>query len=285
MPPKLIALLTLSRVSNLPTVWGNCLAGWLLAGGRVEWEFIPLIVGASLIYSGGMVLNDAADAEFDREHRPERPIPSGVISRTAAWGLAIAFLALGSCGLVAAGAFVPWVVLLVVAVVVYDLWHKGWSPSAYVMGACRTLLYLAAASAAGGWFPLLAAVWGAGLGAYTVGITLAARGEAADERVPWLGLVLLGAPLVSAAVTLMMRDVTAPMAQVCLVAWLGWTGYCVVVLRGDGEGRVGRAVGFLIAGMLLIDALAVAPTFPWFGLGLMAALPGVLMWQRKIAAT
>ena len=29
------ALLLLGRVSNLPTIWSNCLASWLLAGGTL----------------------------------------------------------------------------------------------------------------------------------------------------------------------------------------------------------------------------------------------------------
>ncbi|HEY0550448.1 MAG TPA: UbiA family prenyltransferase, partial [Verrucomicrobiae bacterium] len=76
---KFRALLLLGRVSNLPTVWSNCLAGWLLGGGG-EWpQFAVLCGGATLLYVGGMFLNDAFDAEFDAQHRRERPIPSGAI--------------------------------------------------------------------------------------------------------------------------------------------------------------------------------------------------------------
>ena len=86
-PSKLRALLVLGRVSNLPTVWSNCLAGWLLGGGG-EWNrFAELCGGATLLYVGGMYLNDAFDAEFDAEYRRERPIPSGVISRGSVWRL------------------------------------------------------------------------------------------------------------------------------------------------------------------------------------------------------
>ena len=34
------------------------------------------------LYAAGMVLNDAFDAELDARERPERPIPSGRISRS-----------------------------------------------------------------------------------------------------------------------------------------------------------------------------------------------------------
>ena len=38
---KLRTLLVLGRVSNLPTVWSNCFAGWLLAGGGLWPETMP----------------------------------------------------------------------------------------------------------------------------------------------------------------------------------------------------------------------------------------------------
>jgi len=283
--PMGVALLALARVSNLPTVWANCLAAWLLGGGGVAWQFLPLLVGASLVYAGGMVLNDAVDVDFDREHRPERPIPSGAIGRTTAWGLGIALIVFGVGSLAGAGVFVLWSLLLVAAVLVYDLLHKKWAQSVYVMGACRLLLYLCAASAAGEWWSVQVLLWGGAIGVYTVGITLAARGETEDEGGGWLPLVLLSAPLVAVGVSYLMGDVSHAMVTVALVAWLGWVAFCVILLRSRGEGRVGKAVGLLIAGMLLVDALALAPGFPWFALGLMIALPMVLLAQRKIAAT
>ena len=96
MPPKIRALLELSRVSNLPTVASNVIAAWVIAGGRFDVIILLVLAGGGLLYSGGMVLNDAVDREFDRRHRPERPIPSGVISAAGAFGFAIAFLGFGA---------------------------------------------------------------------------------------------------------------------------------------------------------------------------------------------
>ena len=71
---RLRALLVLGRVSNLPTVWSNCLAGWLLGGGgNSALKFAALCAGTTCLYIGGMFLNDAFDADFDRQHRQERP--------------------------------------------------------------------------------------------------------------------------------------------------------------------------------------------------------------------
>ena len=69
------ALLVLGRVSNLPTVWSNCLAAWWLAGGGTVERLPFLLLGATLLYTGGMFLNDAFDADFDNQYRKERPIP------------------------------------------------------------------------------------------------------------------------------------------------------------------------------------------------------------------
>ena len=65
-------LLILGRASNLPTVWSNCLAGWLLGGGGAAADLLLLSVAATFLYTGGMYLNDAFDAEFDRQHRPDQ---------------------------------------------------------------------------------------------------------------------------------------------------------------------------------------------------------------------
>ena len=83
-------LLILGRVSNLPTVWTNVLAGWFLAGGDWSLEIVWLAAGISLLYVAGMTLNDAFDASWDREHAPERPIPSGAIAERTVWTVGFA---------------------------------------------------------------------------------------------------------------------------------------------------------------------------------------------------
>ena len=86
----------LSRVSNLPTVWTNCMVAWAINQSAekivgqtpawhdpsfFEWSTLGwLLFGASFVYSGGCVLNDAFDYEHDQKYNPTRPIPSGAIS-------------------------------------------------------------------------------------------------------------------------------------------------------------------------------------------------------------
>lgn len=45
---------------------------------------ILLVISTIGLYSGGIILNDVFDAELDAKERPERPIPSGLISKKSA---------------------------------------------------------------------------------------------------------------------------------------------------------------------------------------------------------
>lgn len=115
MPPfveKFRALLATGRVANLPTVWSNVLVAHTMAtsftyfGYTIEYgndpiilpSFVFLIIASSLIYLGGCMLGDARDIEYDSIHKPDRPIPSGIISATSvtliAWSLLMAGLSL-----------------------------------------------------------------------------------------------------------------------------------------------------------------------------------------------
>ena len=141
------ALLLLGRVSNVPTVWSNCLAGWLLTGGG-EWDrFALLCLAATCLYVGGMYLNDAFDAQFDQQHRPERPIPSGAIRVEAVWVWGFGWLGLGlACMFLFGQTTIICALLLAVAVLVYDAIHKIFAFSPVLMAACRFFLVLMAAS-------------------------------------------------------------------------------------------------------------------------------------------
>ena len=156
--------LTLARVSNLPTVWTNCLAAWGINAvasssffGIPLWgqlEFLnpstlsALLLGASLVYAGGCTLNDAFDEEFDNRYNPERPLPSGRISSRTVWTLGLLELGFGA-GLLIFGAHCSahWIALLILVVIAYDYLHKKWTGGFVLMGACRLLLWLGAATA------------------------------------------------------------------------------------------------------------------------------------------
>jgi len=211
MTPR--TLLDLGRVSNLPTVWTNVLAGAVLSRGFLEaTSVVSLAAAASLLYVGGMFLNDGFDRHFDARLRPERPIPEGRASAGQVFGIGFALLAGGVMlvGLVArlrgpaleAGSFnwspVAWACALAALIVFYDAFHKGTPLSAVVMGLCRAVLYLMAAATLG------TLTIEAGFGAlllllYVVGLTAVARKEATVPRLRGLvGRLIAGVCLLDA---------------------------------------------------------------------------------------
>jgi 4-hydroxybenzoate polyprenyltransferase len=268
------------------------LAGWLLAGGRLQDQrLLWLLLGGSLLYSGGMILNDAADAGCDREHRKERPIPRGAVSVGAAWGGGLLLLVLGfGCCVPLGGASAPVTSALIAAILAYDFYHKPWAGSVVIMGACRTLLYWVAASALMGTritVDALFVVPALAIGAYIVGLTMAARmegnrGAPVSPMVAWMSKALLWAPGIVAAAWVFQGGNAL---MLVLVA-----GFAVLIAMASrmmrrGGPEIGRAVGWLLAGIALVDALAVARVS--FGLAcvLAACVPLLRLWQRKIAAT
>jgi len=201
--PRWRAWLLLARASNLPTVWTNVLAGTVAAGGAVAWTGIGRLAAAvSLLYTGGMFLNDAFDAEFDGRVRPDRPIPAGDVTRRSVFVTGFALLAAGEL-LLATGqpSFRPafWGGLLGVAITYYDFHHKQNRWAAVVMGSCRGLVYCVAAAAVTGAVDGRVAAAAVALTGYVVALTYVARRTAgpAQWRVAWL---VAGISLVDAVV-------------------------------------------------------------------------------------
>jgi hypothetical protein len=268
---KLRTLLDLARISNLPTVWSNVLAGAVLASESPEVQ--PIIVAGvagSLLYSGGMFLNDAFDAEIDARERPERPIPSGRIRRKTVLALGLAMLAVAVAvlaafalagGEVRASNLVGTGLAVAVAVVVYDRWHKGvaWSP--VVMGFCRAGLYLLGAFAVG--CERSVALPALSLLLYVVGLTHVARFESASAvgRV-WPTLFLLAPAFVvgSTADFSPERSDLIVILGVVLALHVGWTLRALRIALRGGRGAIPRSVVALIAGISLVDATFVAAT-------------------------
>lgn len=279
---------TLARASNLPTVWSNVLAGWLLSGqgwhAGVGWA----LAGGALAYAGGCTLNDAFDARWDRRHRPGRPIPAGLISERAVWILGGVELAAGVGCLLGAGCVWPLVMALVVSILVYDWSHKRSSWAVIPMGLCRVFLGWAAASMGGSWWPPDSGVvlWLSALFAYIMGLTLVARGEAVGGRVPWSGLVLVMMPLVGT--WWFNRLERADFRDFLFAAFLFGLGAAHVwgrlTHRADPS-RVGAAVAKMLAGIVVVDALFIAQLKLEWAAGWAVLLGASLLWQKRVAAT
>lgn len=256
----------LGRVSNLPTVLTNVLVGAAIGAGTavggaaedplrevigaapppIPW--LPAAVAAlavALLYTGGMILNDAVDAAVDRAERPGRPIPSGRVGRRTAFLAAAALLAVGIATTIPLGGpALGFALSLAGVIVLYNALHRLHPATVLLMGACRALVYPLAAAAVAWPLDLAPVLWIAGaVGLYTVLLSLVARGEAGGPcHRPWLctaGAVL--APMVPLAPVLAIHPQRWWFAAGAGLLVLFWLGHCArAAIRSSGIGVPAR---------------------------------------------
>jgi 4-hydroxybenzoate polyprenyltransferase len=275
--------LRLGRVSNLPTVWTNVLAGVVLSGADPASALvIPVLFGASLLYVGGMYLNDAFDAEIDARHRSDRPIPAGLVQRQTVFQAGFGMLALGALLFVLCGWRAGLAALVLAALIVLYNWHHKANPlSPVVMGLCRFMVYIAAGAALAG--SLSDAPW---LGAtlllsYLIGLTYAAKQEHLNELGSAWPLACLALPLAYGLTLLATGWLT-------ILIWLALAAWVVLALRFllRQPRVVPRAVVALIAGISLLDALLCAGSgAPGVAILCVAGFALTLALQRVVPGT
>lgn len=222
--PRWRAYLLLARVSNLPTVWTNVLAGTVVSGAAVEWPRLAAVsLAVSLLYTAGMFLNDVCDHRFDAEFRPDRPIPAGDVTRREALVTGVLLMLLGGVALgwcAGQTGAIGWASLLAASIVYYDYRHKRDRFGPLAMGVCRGLVYCVAAAASAqvtGLVLCAAAI----MAAYVTGLTVVAKrlGRRAHSVVPYL---IAGISLVDAAVVATAAPALAPLAALGFVFTLAF---------------------------------------------------------------
>jgi 4-hydroxybenzoate polyprenyltransferase len=279
----------LTRLPNLPTALADIALGALATGSLPErWPAFGLLLLASgCLYSSGMVWNDVFDADQDYRERPDRPIPSGQVSRRAAalggtllmlLGLAFA-AAVGGHAAVVAG-------LLVAAIFLYDGWLKRTALGPVAMGACRFLNVMLGVSITG------AAAWPLGphlalaVGMYIVGVTWFARTEARQSSRAALAAavaVMLAALVLGVAVAVHKPEGTASPAFVPLLVALGfWLGFPLHrAIESPTPAHVQAGVKRSLMGLILLDAALAAGTAGTAGLAVLMLLAPSLYLNRK----
>ena len=254
----LYGYLALARISNSPTVVSNTLAGAALAGalwpdGKMGFIAIAMV----LFYTAGMYLNDLMDYTVDCRERPERPLPAGIVSRSAAFAVALALFGCGSLLLWSVGPL-PFLsgLVLIALIICYDRWHKSNPLSPLLMALCRLMVYITAflAFSVQSFSTLL--IPGSLLVLYVIGLTYIAK----TENKPSITSVSIVATLFLPTVYFTARQlqqvqwVTLPL----ILFFTIWVAYSVSFAFRSPKRQVGRTVGQLIAGISLLDALVLA---------------------------
>ena len=256
-------------------------------------RFSWLIVGATLLYLAGMFLNDAFDVQFDKEHRTERPIPSGAISAKAVWVWGIIQMVIGLGCLVWIGSVVAVCAFaLAGSVLWYDRIHKRitWSP--LIMGLCRLSLYVLAGAAAAesptaslGLPVILSAL---ALGGYIVGLSNIACHEATGGNVNSWPSWLLVLPLAIAFILPgLVVDGEVNWNRLIIAACLYslWIGRSLLFTFKTMIPQHGRTVSGLLAGIVLFDFMLVANQEIHMSAVFLGLFCLALLFQRYIPAT
>ncbi|TVZ40724.1 4-hydroxybenzoate polyprenyltransferase [Alteromonadaceae bacterium 2753L.S.0a.02] len=288
---KLATAFELGRVSNLPTVWTNVLVGVTLSGSS-QWPVaIACMLAVSLLYLAGMFLNDACDARWDAEHGQQRPIVRGDASLAEVYGFAVLFTIISLAVLLAFaqdGQKIPvaiFALALIAAIVGYDIIHKHWAHSAWIMGACRLLVYLTAGALVA---PLNTTLLLAGLALllYIAGITYLARTEHLNQLLSSWPLLLLFCPLIFCCYQLLATPNLSALTIIVVLLTLAWILYGIRFLMPGPARKIPKAIGVLLAGLCLIDASVLAVMGQ--GITVLMALCAFglcLMLQKMISAT
>nr|WP_240898274.1 UbiA family prenyltransferase [Agromyces luteolus] len=217
------------------TVLGDATAGMAATGRRGIRARLGLPVASVLLYWGGMALNDAADAELDRVERPERPIPSGRVSRRAAiataGGLTIAGIAVA--GLTGGRTSLAVALPLAGSIWAYDLAAKRGALGPLVMAACRGLDVLLGAGADGAAAATRPALV---MAAHTASVTALARGEVHGTH-PAVASVAAASTAGSALAAVRPRADAAG-----VVSWVAAARFAVPTLRAQA-GAIGTPSG------------------------------------------
>ncbi len=253
----------LIRVANVFTAAADVVAGYLCAGGSSadfgRWG--PLCLASCCLYSGGMALNDAWDAPKDASERPERPIPSGRISRHSAFRCAGILLAAGvipaawvsaNTGAVAA--------TMVAAIVLYDVLLKKTILAPATMGVCRALNLLLGMIAAGPMEESIAILPMVILWLYVTSLTEFARREATGGNRNRL-LVDMGGILVAVMAVPILPTTAVTQGPFFVVLLLTFLLALLCIgqraIRSTSPADVRSAVGFFVLGIVVLDACMV----------------------------
>ena len=259
----------LVRLPNLFTAPPDVILGAALVA-VVGYEPLPVTVAglaasSVLLYAAGTTLNDAFDAPIDVRERPDRPIPSGRVSRRAAFGLGFALLpvAVGIAFVVAGGPAAAAAGLVAVAIVAYDGLLKGTAAGFLAMGATRGLNVVLGATAAGGVVlesPIRVLAVPAVVTGYIAAVTFMAARETEGENRDAVTVAAAGAVAAVLAVGWFLVAVDPAVLETTVaiafvVAFCWWVGRPLRAAFADPvPGTVGTAVGACVLGLVLLDA-------------------------------
>ena len=283
------------RPANIVTSVADVLVGIAISGYLANENFsatyIPSILLLSIstmgLYGGGVVFNDVFDAELDKIERPERPIPSGVISKGEASLVAIILFSIG----IIAAAIVSILsgliaISIIIAALAYDKWskHHGFA-GPFNMGLCRGLNLLLGISII---IPAVSAWWFLAIIPiiYIAAITMISRGEVHGGSKSTLYFAGLFYCLVIASILFLSSGRDMLWWSVIFLIPFSWMIFSALIkaIRLTSPQNIGKAVRAGVIALIVMDA-SMAAAFGAIVLAfLIILLLPVSLWLAKIFA-
>jgi 4-hydroxybenzoate polyprenyltransferase len=292
---KLTAFLRLTRPANIVTSVADILAGIAISGffthgifhNRTYADVVLLCLATVGLYGGGIVYNDIFDAELDKIERPERPIPSGIITLKEATIFG-SLLLLGGIICASMVGFYPGILAVQITVfaLTYDKWgkHHSWI-GPINMGICRGLNLLLGISILGlslekAWFvffvPLI----------YIASITMISRGEVHGGKKTTLQVAALlysGVIAIILFLAYQMEHVLPALLFLLPFAWFIFKPLSRAMKEPIGK-NIGKAVKAGVIALILMDAAWAAAFGAYYAAFFIALLLPLSVKLAKIFA-
>lgn len=282
------------RPANIVTAVSDILAGIAISGfflsspedhSSVVW----LILSTMGLYGGGVVMNDFFDADLDAIERPERPIPSGLISRAEATTLGVSLLVAGVVFAFLASVLSGILALVIaVAALVYDRWAKHDSVLGPLnMGVCRGLdlllgISIIPASVADHWYLAIVPI------IYIAAITMISRGEVhGGKKITMYAAAVFYLAAMSGILYVSLQHGQAIGTLLFILIWAFMVFLPLKNAISKPEGRlIGRAVKAGVLALILMNAAwASAFGVTYLALIIILLLPLSVLLARVFAVT
>jgi len=300
MDGALKGFVRLARPANLPTAAADILAGISIAGifgsgdisllysSGLVYKILLLVFSSICLYAGGVVFNDFFDRTLDAVERPERPIPSKMVSGKNAALFGAVLLCIGVLASFIVGMLCGFLsIFLVLAILLYDAvakHHVFFGP--LNMGVCRGLNLLLGMGILGTlshWeiasIPIL----------YIGAITLVSRGEVHGSNKRNIGIAAVLYTLVICSILglgiLNSNNFVTVLPFVVVFAFLIYVPL-QKAYRENTPANVKGAVKAGVVSLIMMDAALAVVFAPWWvALGIVSLLPLSKFLSKRFAVT
>jgi hypothetical protein len=296
MAGKLTVYLRLMRPTNIVTSVADVLAGIAISGYFYQLplaasSFYPVILlclSTIGLYGGGIVFNDVFDAELDKVERPERAIPSGLVSLKEAtflgtflllWGIGFAFSYSNHAGAIA------------LAIAFFALLYNKVSKHIKFigplnMGLCRGLNLLLGISIS---VPMLTQFYYLAVVPiiYIFSITMISQGEVhgGNKRNLYIGGVLYAIVIAAICYYAISQEQSPAILFVIPFALLIYQALFIAIKNPIGP-NIGKAVKAGVISLILMDAAwAAAFGAMWAAIFIACLLPVSVRFAKVFAVT